>query len=807
LPLLWLSLAFLLGILLGEFLDWSSVSWLILAIIFLGISVSHSLKKILSLRGVRIPFKTPTLLSRIPQPPVYWALLLLSICFGAIRLILSRPDINPQFIAWYNDRDVVFNVEGVLVKPPDERDWYSNLIVETQRIQPIGDYPATEVEGTLLARADVGDDWHYGDQVRLAGVLETPTEEEEFSYRQYLERKGIYSIMPHPEIQLMRSEQGKWWLAWIFRVKEQALETVYQLYPDPEASLLAGILLGVESGIPEGVQRAFRDTGTSHIIAISGFNITIIAGILATVFGRMLGRGRKGARRGALIAMIGIVIYTILVGGDAAVVRAAIMGGLTLLAVQLGRQQDGLNSLALVAAVMALFNPYILWDVGFQLSFAATLGLVLLAEPFTNTFVNLAGRRIPSETAQRLSGPIGEYLLFTIAASLLTLPIILYHFQRLSLTSLIANPLILPVQPPVMILGGLAVILAMIFQPLGKFIAYLAWPFVVYTIRIVELLAHIPRGTITIGKISLLAVIIFYGILLTWIFAGTRIHEKLSSRHMELPSKLWGFLTLLLVVLTVVVWRAALSVPDGNLQMTVLNVGTGDAILIRTPTGRYLLIDGGPSATRLSDGLGRRLPLTNRELDYLVIGATGEEQLGALLTTIERFPPTNVLWAGPAASSRSSRLLRARLIEMNIPITTSKASQRLDLGEGAVLRVLAVSERGAVYLLEWKNFSALLPIGLDFETMDALQSHPQLTHVTALLLAENGYAPVNTPEWVSKWNPFIVLLSVGAGDQRGLPDLKTLEAVQGYNLMRTDMDGWIQISTDGDQMWVEVENR
>jgi len=805
LPLLWLSLAFLAGILLGEYLKWTSITWLLLAALFLVLFLVRLLTKRILPDKFKPPFKISLPSSPIPSPPVPYTLLLLALALGGLRYQSVQPVLDDGFIAWYVDRDVDYIVTGILEKPPDVRDFYTNLRVRVDHIHTVGEPPFIPVEGSLLAKVPPGGDWQYGDRVLLEGSLETPPEDETFSYRQYLERKGVYGYMPYARAELVLSEQGSQILSWIYGLKERALETVYLIYPDPEASLLAGILLGVESGIPESVQDAFRDTGTSHVIAISGFNITIIAGLLVALFGRLLGRGKKGARWGALIALIGIVIYTILVGADAAVVRAAVMGGLALLAMQFGRRQDGLNSLAFVAAVMATFDPNILWDVGFQLSFAATLGLVMFAGPFTDTFVSTTERWVPTETAKRWSGPVGEYLLFTVAATLLTLPITLYHFQRLSLTSLLANPLILPAQPPVMILGGLAVILGLVYLPLGQLAAYLAWPFVVYTIRAVELLARIPGGAITVGRVSLLVVVVFYTLLLIWFFAGTRIREWFASREWELPSRVWVFSAVGLALLTVFVWRAALSAPDGRLHMTVLDVGTGDALLIQTPNGRHLLIDGGSSPSRLSDALGRRLPLTSRKLDFLLVGAAGDEQLAALPSTVERFPPENVLWSGPSAASRGARLLRERLIEMDVRIIAAEPGHILDLGQDAKLEVLSVTGRGAVYLLEWGEFRALLPIGLDFESMETLINERSLTMVTALLLAESGYAPVNTREWIARWNPTAALLSVDAGDWHGLPDPETLEALDGYNLLRTDLNGWIHLATDGERLWVEVE--
>ncbi|MBL7163005.1 MAG: ComEC/Rec2 family competence protein [Anaerolineales bacterium] len=369
-------------------------------------------------------------------------------------------------------------------------------------------------------------------------------------------------------------------------------------------SLFSGILLGVETGIPEPVKEAFKETGTSHVIAISGFNITIVAGMFATFFGRML-----NPRKGAVAAVLGIAIYTILVGADAAVVRAAIMGGFSLFARQVGRRQHGINTLAFTAALMALHDPHVPWDVGFQLSFAATLGLVLYADPFAQAFIRQASRILPETTAKKLAGPIGEYILFTLAAQLTTLPVMAYHFGRISLSAFITNPVILPVQAPIMTIGGLALILGIIWLPLGKITAPVAWPFVLFTIRAVELFGKVRGGVLILGDIGILWVTLFYALLFGLTFGWSRARGLITALK-PIP------VIAALGILAIVTWRAALSAPDGRLHLTLLKVGTGDALLIQSPSGRYALINGGPSASLLSNSLGRRLPPFHRELDW-----------------------------------------------------------------------------------------------------------------------------------------------------------------------------------------------
>jgi hypothetical protein len=166
-----------------------------------------------------------------------------------------------------------------------------------------------------------------------------------------------------------------------------------------------------------------------------------------------------------------------------------------------------------------------------------------------------------------------------------------------------------------------------------------------------------------------------------------------------------------------------------------------------------------------------------------------------------------VLWSGPQGGGSSARQLQQFLADRNLPLIPAQEGQVLDLGEDASLEVLSVGQRGAVLLLRWKRFSVLLPIGLEFESMEKLQKEPRLTLVTALMLADSGYGPLNPPEWVKRWNPQVVLLSVAAGDREGRPDPQVLEALEGYNLLRTDRNGWIKLSTDGEQLWMEVERK
>ena len=779
-PMLWIALAFISGIVIASLFPLSAYIWL-------GIGLGLLLVVLLT--------RHPKSLFHLPLSTFY----LIFIFFGAAWYQFHQPNIDAFHIAFYNDRDYEMLVTGTLSEPPDYRDTYTNLRLKVEAVDSgSGDLP---VSGLLLVRVPQNLTYEYGQRVRVRGDLKTPPEDEEFSYRDYLARDGVYSYMTKSEITTLPGNGGSTVRIAVYKLKDRMLQNTYRLFNDPEASLLAGILLGVDTGLTKDLQNAFKNTGTAHIIAISGFNIAIIAGIFFSMFKNIFGE-----RLGAVFAILAIAFYTFLVGADAAVVRAALMGSISLLARQLGRRNTGMNALAVVVLVMAVINPLVLWDVSFQLSFFATLGLILYAEPFSNFTGNLISK-ITRNDNSTLTRIINDNVILTFAAQLTTIPIMAYHFKRISLISFIANPFILFVQPAVMIIGGLAVSVSLILQPLGQLIAWFAWPFSAYTIRMVELFNKVPHGTIHLGDSSLWIVSGFYIALFSVTLNWPRIKEWFNSLAGSLRTVALTATLAIMFACTVVIWRSTATAGDGQLHITFLEVGSADAILIQTPEGRNVLINGGPSTSELSDELGRRLPFFSRKLDWLIIASTQEEQLAALPRVMERYPPDNVLWSGNIQASFSAQTLDKLFAERGIPVSRAEAGQKLELGDGAFIEIQAAGPKGSVLLIEYKNFRALLPIGIGVDTLEALEYGNEIGKVDVLLLTDSGYAPSNPPEMIQNVNPQLVVLDVAAGDENGLPAQEVLDELDGYSFLRTDRNGWISVVTNGDTMKVEVERK
>jgi len=778
-PIIWITCSFFAGVISADILPWKFFIW-----VLLGIGGSLVL---IGLFWLKYPGYQK--LSAFPRGMIL--ILFISFILGGSRYLTALPDFeDPEYLTNYADKNSSVIITGVINDFPDSRDQVTNLQVKTERIQISHweeDFP---VQGLLLAKIPVEKKPKFGDRVQLTGYLETPPEDEDYSYREYLNRKGIYVYLPKAEIVVLEHGQGNLVLRGIFELKSRALEILYRLWPDPEASLLAGILLGVETGIPDQVQQAFRDTGTTHIIAISGFNITIVAGLFSRFFSRLL-----NPRQGAVAAVMGIGLYTLLVGADAAVVRAAVMGGLSIFAQQIGRRQHGINAAALASLIMILINPQLPWDISFQLSLSATLGLILYADPFAQRFFKFSSRFLPEQTAQRITQPVSEYILFTFAAQLTTFPVMLYHFHSFSLNTFLANPAILPVQPPIMLVGGLALILGLIWFPLGVAAAPLVYPFVLYTIRVVEWFSRLPFRTLYTGEIGVGWIALLYLCLGVITFGGSVITWFIAALKPSLIAVGFG-------IVLIICWQAVFIAPDGRLHLYLLDIGTGSAVYLVTPSGEKILINGGPSTKRLSDHLGRRQPAFKRELNTILIASPVEQDIDALAGILPRFLPEEVYWLGDDSLCWEAENLRNELEKNSIPIIYGEPGQILELGDGVKITVLAESRRGGTLLIEYKNFRSLFPYGISEEYREEIRMGRDIGNVTLLMAADNGYQSSNPSEWIRNLNPQILFLSVGIKDSQGLPDRGLIDRLAGYS---TDQHGSIHITTDGKQIWVYVD--
>ena len=706
---------------------------------------------------------------------LFIALALLSL--GAGRAQAAKPAAEPTSLTAFNDIPVLLEVRALVVEPPVLQGRTTRARVRAEAVRREGSNAWREVDGLIQAETAQAVTIRYGDLLLVTGWLATPANSPSFPERDYLEAQGIFSILRSVRVERVAEDRASPVMGWIYRVRARALEVFASSLPAEEAALVGGVVLGADESMPLPMKQVFARTGTTHILAVSGFNVALVAGTVTAVLGRWL-----GARRGAVAAAAAIGTYTLLVGAEPSAVRAAIMAGLALMAKRLGRQGDAIASLSATGMAMTAFRPSLLADIGFQLSFAATLGLVLVADPLEFIFLQVAGRtgRPPPRPLVAL---VREAVLMTLAAQAATLPLLAYHFGRVPLTALPANFLILPVQPALMSLGGLTALAGMAWAPAGQVLAWVTWPFAAFTLRTVEFAAGLPGASVSIGPVTVLGALASYAVIFGALVAWGRLQRK-PVRFLPDVSPWVGVAAL--GVLAVFVWRQGLDAPDGQLHATLFSSGD---VLIESPSGRFVLVRP-PSPSILPAGdLGRRIPLAGSPLDWVVLPSRDSVQGYIAGRPSDRLIPNRVIFAGPAPSF--AQLTGPK----DLPdLQNSYQGLELDLGEGGRLEMLASTDRGAALLLTMGRARFLILAGLPFDSLPPAAT----VGVTAMVADSSASLSSVSAAQLGLW------IAAAGGDAGPAPRQSASSLI---NVYTTSRYGWIELRTDGEGLWVDVERQ
>ncbi len=732
-----------------------------------------------------------------------WSLILLSAVLGVWRYSShpQSPCLGPKDVASYSQSSPV-TIRGIVESYPDIRDTSARYTLAASEIKSAG--RTHPVRGKVLVVTNPGIRLSYGDEVEARGVLSRPESSSGFDYRAYLARQGIYAIMQRARVE--RTGEGKGSLFWraVYGVRKLSQREIARLMPEPESSFLMGILLGIESAIPRELYDRFNRTGTSHIIVISGFNITIVAGLLLLVFRRMMGNTGSAAA-----AILGIGLYTLFVGANPPVVRAAFMGMIYVLAVTLGRQSTAVVSLFFSGFLMTLMNPLTLWDLGFQLSFAATLSLVLFTPGITAwTDARLRGF-LPQDMARKLIVFLNDALIVTTAAQILTIPLIARTFHRVSLVSLPTNFLILPVQPYIMIGGAVALAAAVVSEALGKLVAAVPWFFLHYTIWVVKKASSLPFASTTTPPIPAWWLYAYYGaigVAFAWpekAKQAARSLLQMGGKRLSLSAAIVG-----LLLLDVVLWQTGGPAPDGLLHVTFLNVGDGDAVLIRTPSGERVLVNGGPAPSALLNGLGAHLSFWDRSLDGLLVTQGDNAHMDGLRELPDRYRVKQVFISpGVAAEAR----WKVWVEDAGLP--TPKVvlpGARLLLSDNVVIDAMGGKKDVLLWRVAWGTVCFLLPGPLKPSDEKAVaRKWGQELRCQVLLAPDMGRKGSSTEGFVKQVSPRYVVFSIGKRSRRyHRPDADIVLRYEkaGTRIWYTDRQGESEFVSDGSRVWLRNRN-
>ncbi len=753
-----------------------------------------------------------------------------------LRFDADKPTDPSSGIAALNDGESV-TFRALVVDEPDRNGRYVSTRVDVRAVEEDGAWQPAD--GGILLHEAATVDHKYGDLLEVAGKLETPPALPNFDYRQYLARQGIGSIAYYPEVAVEATRQGNAAWAAIHRLRRDLSSALAGALPEPQASLAQGILLGERSALPQDLKDDLNATSTSHIIALSGYNVTLLAGLVIGAFAWLIGR-----RRAAILALAAIAGYTLLTGASPSLVRAAIMGTLYLTATLLGRPNSALVSLLAAAAVMAGLQPTVVRDVSFQLSFAATAGLIVLV-PLMRERIHEASERVtwlPEPPRRGVASALYEIAIVTAAASIATLPLIALHFQRISLVALPANLLVLPAFPYILLSSTFVAVTGLASSTLAHVVGYCAWLGLSYMIAMVRLLAEVPFASLEVRRFNMEMCAASYLLLaaLCWLLSRRRPGEEALrrlwrpvGRVLAVPARPLGgvpaaWLATGLALPALLTWMAALSspdsrlagvfaAPDDRLTVEVFDVGQGDAVFIRTPDGQKLLVDGGPDGQVIEQELGEALPFWDRKLDMVLLTHPDSDHLSGLLSVVERYDVERVAAAPIEAETGLAAAWQDLIDEKGVPYEEVAAGGWVDLGRGASLRILGPPEQpltgtsadtnnnSLVLKLTWGDVSFLLTGDVEAAGEAALLEDRADLRATVLMVAHHGSAYSTSQALLDAVRPVVSVISVGADNDFGHPASPTLERLDDTIVYRTDQQGDVTFSTDGERLWVGAE--
>jgi competence protein ComEC len=618
-------------------------------------------------------------------------LLLACAALGAARLAFANPAGDPAAVSAYIGRGSVL-IRGEISAEPDLRNRSIMLEVDASSLSLDNGHTWREVHGLVAVTVTDPNSPYapdYGDSVEVRGTLEpvrdSPVPVSSSSAQPVAAPTGVFAAMTFPRLTILEHGGGNPVLAWFYALRQRLAQAISLALPEPEGSLLIGILLGLKTGVLRAQYLLFQQTGTVHLVVTSGFKVTVFSGLLAVCATRLLGR------RWVLVPLLlGILAYAILSGAGPAAQRAGIMGALVVIAPRLGRAYNVYTALACAALVMSALLPYVLWDVGFQLSLLGTLGIVLLT-PFLAGWLSLLLDRAPG-------GKLSAGLLsVTLAAQLATLPIQIIVFRQISLIAPLTNLLVGPLLGVMLVMGVLVGVGGLLLPVVGACAGWACWPLLWLVYQIISRLASLPFAWVTVGSLDLLLAWVYelaLGVVVVWLLTTPNrlgVIEKPFFAHRQSRQTQARWRVAGVVVLLVAAGTTTLAtLPDQRLHIAWLDVGTGgQAMLIQTPAGNTVLLDGGANPVALEDALGQQLPFWQHTIDLALLTNPRPGHLDGLMDVLGHYQVKLAGDAGMLHPSAAYAAWRVALEQHGVPYRLLRQGATIQLEPGVALQVLS----------------------------------------------------------------------------------------------------------------------
>lgn len=686
-------------------------------------------------------------------------------------------------------------LEGYIESIADIREAKVSYVVMIKNITQSGQ--ATNIKGKVrltTLKKDEGKIYSYGTQISVVGTLELPSGRRNpggFDYQRYLAKQGISGTMfaKEEQIQVGETRHRNPLIEAGLKIRNRIVRVIEKSLPSDEAGLLNGMLIGYTEGLHKDLQTAFSDAGLSHIMAVSGMNIGFIVLPLVFLFKKL--RIRQFIANGMI--MIILIMFIFVTGFSPSVVRAVIMAIVILAGQLLRRDGDAITSLAFAALLLLLVNPLLLFDIGFQLSFAATFSLILFY------------RRVKSLlTFRYVPRFLTDIIAVTVSAQLGVLPITAFYFNKISLISLVTNLIIVPLTGIITVLGFVMALMGQIHLLLSQWVGYINYSFLSFILFITKISADLPFATVKIITPGIGLIILYYTGILYFLWYQPKTGIKIKKQWLAV-----GISVILLI------FSLTLFYPR-DLEVVFIDVGQGDSALIKTAGGTTVLIDGGGKANNPSSevNIGEKTVIPFL-LDYgvskldLVIGTHGhEDHIQGLSPVLKEFPVDNFVIPDLKETKEFESLLQIAE-QKKIKVTRCQKGEKIRLDSHTYFDVLhprmkeeiaksSLNNSSLVLKLNYKEISMLFVGDIENEVEKNMVAGKDDLKVQVLKVGHHGSASSTSLDFIRRLEPVIAVISVGK-NSFGHPAPQVLERLEelNVNVYRTDYCGAVIIRSDG----------
>lgn len=620
----------------------------------------------------------------------------------------------------------------------------------------------------------------YGDSLYIEGEFKQPEEARNYkgyNYKQYLKTKKIIGTVELEKVKILKSSNG----SFIHNIQKYIRDTINGTLTDEEGNLLLAILLGDKDKLSEDIQESFNTSNLSHMLAVSGAHVSyIILGLTYVLQNSIIGK-----KNGKIVCIIFLLAFMAITNFTPSVTRACIMAFLTLFSSIIYRKSDVYTNISVAALITLIFNPYGLLDLGFQLSYGGTIGIIIFIK-----------RIQEKKSNSKVINYIKQMALVSIYANIIIIPIMMYHFNTVSFTFIISNIMASPILGIIVITGFLFIIASITVKPLTRLIAIFIKPILSILIKISQICSKLPFSNILVVTPYMFNVISYYAIILYC------IKSKKNNK-----CKIIICLLIVLILINFIIY-----IFPQKLRIFFIDVGQGDSTLIITPDKKTVLIDGGGSD---SFDVGKKvlLPyLLDRrilKIDYVLISHFDTDHCGGILTIMEKVKVKNIIISEQAEHSENYERFKKLMIHKKIRLIEVKKGDKIKIGRYSEFKILFPTSRllsenplnnnSIVAQFNYNNFKMLFTGDIEkLAEQQILKAEKAEIRADILKVAHHGSKTSSIPEFIKAVKPKIALIGVGKNNTFGHPNQQTIKNLENIKcrIYRTDLQGEIIIKID-----------